>query len=70
MLHRWRRGGVAPPENFAVKRLTMKKTILESGYKMGLESGLQHLAYRSMRVNERKRPILTLSLVYSRVTWV
>lgn len=51
---------IAPPENFAVKRLTMKKPILESGYKMGLESGLRHLAHRSVRVNERKRPVLTL----------
>lgn len=34
---------VAPPENFSVKRLTMKPDILEDGYQMGLEAGYSHM---------------------------
>ncbi len=41
---------IAPPPSFSVKRLTMKKQILESGYKMGLKSGLLHLTHRSINM--------------------
>ncbi|MGD8171437.1 patatin-like phospholipase family protein [Vibrio sp. TRT 21S02] len=34
---------IAPPEQFAVQRLTKNKRILEHGYQMGLEAGEQHL---------------------------
>ncbi|MCG3732051.1 patatin-like phospholipase family protein [Vibrio cincinnatiensis] len=34
---------IAPPENFAVKRLTMKKPLLQQGYQMGLNAGKQYL---------------------------
>lgn len=37
---------IAPPEEFAVKRLTMKSTTLIEGYKMGVSSGLNHLSSR------------------------
>ncbi|NVD06810.1 patatin family protein [Vibrio sp. JPW-9-11-11] len=37
---------IAPPENFAVKRLTMDLGLLEAGYKIGLEEGKKHLANR------------------------
>lgn len=37
---------IAPPQEFAVKRLTMKKELLDRGYQMGLEAGAQHLASR------------------------
>ena len=37
---------IAPPEDFAVKRLTMKSTTLIEGYKMGESSGLNHLSSR------------------------
>ena len=35
---------IAPPENFSVKRLTMKQEILEEGYLMGLEAGHSHIS--------------------------
>ncbi|USD43540.1 patatin family protein [Vibrio sp. SCSIO 43135] len=35
---------IAPPEDFAVKRLTMNKKTLEQGYQMGLTAGQAHLA--------------------------
>ncbi|WP_260261045.1 patatin-like phospholipase family protein [Vibrio intestinalis] len=34
---------IAPPESFAVKRLTMKPEILEQGYQMGVDAGQTHL---------------------------
>lgn len=37
---------IAPPEDFAVKRLTMKREILDQGYSMGLKEGREHLASR------------------------
>ncbi|NOH53057.1 patatin family protein [Vibrio coralliilyticus] len=37
---------IAPPENFTVKRLTMKKLALDEGYFMGIEEGRKHLASR------------------------
>ncbi|WP_086980695.1 patatin-like phospholipase family protein [Vibrio aphrogenes] len=43
---------IAPPENFAVKRLTMKKHMLEEGYEMGLKSGELHLSHRSMTLKK------------------
>lgn len=30
---------IAPPKNFSVKRLTMKKTVLDEGYMMGINKG-------------------------------
>ena len=35
---------IAPPENFAVKRLTMKPEVLEDGYSMGLDAGHSHIS--------------------------
>ena len=35
---------IAPPEDFAVKRLTMKRPILEQGYQMGLSAGREHVS--------------------------
>jgi len=35
---------IAPPEEFAVKRLTMKKSVLLDGYNMGRRAGENHLA--------------------------
>lgn len=34
---------IAPPENFAVKRLTMNPTLLDDGYEMGKNAGQAHL---------------------------
>ncbi len=34
---------ITPPEKFPVKRLTMNKTLLMDGYKMGIQAGQQHL---------------------------
>ncbi len=38
---------IAPPEDFAVKRLTMNKATLEQGYEMGYHAGQTHLASRN-----------------------
>ncbi|MBA5761530.1 patatin family protein [Vibrio sp. 404] len=38
---------IAPPDEFAVKRLTMNLTLLEQGYQMGLEAGKQHISNRN-----------------------
>ncbi|MDC5806930.1 patatin family protein [Vibrio europaeus] len=35
---------IAPPVDFAVKRLTMKKELLDKGYQMGVTEGDKHLA--------------------------
>lgn len=45
---------IAPPENFRVKRLTMKKAILDEGYVMGREEGRKHL-YIAGEQNEHFR---------------
>jgi len=37
---------IAPPESFSVKRLTMKREVLNEGYQMGQEEGKKHLASR------------------------
>ncbi|MUI55212.1 patatin-like phospholipase family protein [Aliivibrio fischeri] len=37
---------IAPPEDFAVKRLSMKSPILMEGYQMGVSAGLNHLSSR------------------------
>lgn len=37
---------IAPPESFAVKRLTMDRALLEQGYNIGQEEGKKHLASR------------------------
>ncbi len=37
---------IAPPEDFSVKRLSMKSPILMEGYKMGVSAGLNHLSSR------------------------
>jgi len=37
---------IAPPEDFAVKRLTMKRELLDKGYQMGVTEGDKHLASR------------------------
>lgn len=34
---------IAPPEDFAVKRLTMKKALLDRGYDMGISAGRHHV---------------------------
>lgn len=34
---------IAPPETFAVKRLTMKKPLLDRGYEMGVSAGRLHI---------------------------
>lgn len=34
---------IAPPESFAVKRLTMKKSLLDRGYEMGIRAGRDHV---------------------------
>lgn len=34
---------IAPPEDFAVKRLTMKKPLLDRGYEMGIAAGRRHV---------------------------
>lgn len=34
---------IAPPENFAVKRLTMKRERLDEGYQMGIKAGQDHI---------------------------
>ncbi len=38
---------IAPPESFAVKRLTMNKATLHDGYQMGITAGKEHLSIRS-----------------------
>ncbi|EAS41151.1 patatin-like phospholipase family protein, partial [Photobacterium profundum] len=35
---------IAPPESFAVKRLTMNKAVLREGYNMGKTAGEEHLS--------------------------
>lgn len=35
---------IAPPETFAVKRLSMNRSLLDDGYQMGLNSGALHLS--------------------------
>ncbi|KXI24458.1 patatin-like phospholipase family protein [Photobacterium sanguinicancri] len=35
---------IAPPEDFAIKRLTMDKALLNTGYEMGKKAGEEHLA--------------------------
>ncbi|MGF1697163.1 patatin family protein [Vibrio lamellibrachiae] len=35
---------IAPPEEFAIRRLTMNQKTLNSGYEMGIEAGKAHLA--------------------------
>lgn len=40
---------IAPPENFAVKRLTMNQEILKQGYQMGRMAGEEHLLIRQGR---------------------
>ncbi|MGC9401903.1 patatin-like phospholipase family protein [Vibrio genomosp. F10 str. 9ZC157] len=35
---------IAPPEDFAVRRLTMNQKTLKAGYEMGVTEGKQHLA--------------------------
>ncbi|UIP30648.1 patatin family protein [Photobacterium sp. TLY01] len=37
---------IAPPENFSVKRLTMRKSALDEGYQMGLKEGMLHIHRR------------------------
>jgi len=37
---------IAPPEQFAVKRLTMNKDTLNKGYLMGKQAGLEHIGNR------------------------
>ena len=37
---------IAPPEDFAVKRLSMKYPTLVAGYEMGVSAGLHHLSSR------------------------
>ncbi|MCW8345785.1 patatin family protein [Vibrio sp. ZSDZ65] len=37
---------ITPPEDFAVKRLTMNQKTLHQGYKMGLAAGEEHLSIR------------------------
>ena len=37
---------IAPPEAFAVKRLTMDQSTLDAGYEMGVKAGEEHLAIR------------------------
>ncbi|WP_394135595.1 patatin-like phospholipase family protein [Aliivibrio fischeri] len=37
---------IAPPEDFSVKRLSMKSPILMEGYQMGVSAGLNHLSSR------------------------
>ncbi|MGB2079241.1 MAG: DUF6363 domain-containing protein, partial [Vibrio sp.] len=44
---------IAPPEDFNVKRLTMNKTILNSGYQMGLDAGLMHLNQRQLTFEQK-----------------
>ncbi len=34
---------IAPPEDFAVKRLTMKQPLLKQGYEMGVEAGREYV---------------------------
>lgn len=40
---------IAPKESFNVKRLTMKKSILNQGYEMGVTEGQKHIASRQGR---------------------
>ena len=35
---------IAPPEAFAVKRLTMDQVTLDAGYEMGIQAGEEHIA--------------------------
>ncbi len=37
---------IAPPETFPVKRLTRKSQLLQTGYKMGIQAGQEHVANR------------------------
>ena len=37
---------IAPPEDFAVKRLSMKSPTLIAGYEMGVTAGVDHLSSR------------------------
>ncbi|MCW8327300.1 patatin family protein [Photobacterium sp. SDRW27] len=34
---------IAPPEDFGVKRLTMNKSLLNQGYEMGVNAGVEHM---------------------------
>lgn len=38
---------IAPPEDFAIKRLTMDTTLLNTGYEMGKKAGEEHLAIQN-----------------------
>ncbi|MGF1692201.1 patatin-like phospholipase family protein [Photobacterium kagoshimensis] len=40
---------IAPPEDFAIKRLTMDKALLNTGYQMGKKAGEEHLAIQRGR---------------------
>lgn len=40
---------IAPNESFNVKRLTMKKSVLNQGYEMGVTEGQKHIASRQGR---------------------
>ncbi|HAS64253.1 MAG TPA: patatin family protein, partial [Vibrio sp.] len=41
---------IAPPDEFAVKRLTMNLTLLEQGYQMGIDAGYHHVVrYNGIR---------------------
>ncbi len=39
---------IAPPEEFSVKRLTMKSAVLNQGYQMGLSAGREHVSESSL----------------------
>ncbi|UTM59285.1 patatin family protein [Photobacterium sp. CCB-ST2H9] len=41
---------IAPPENFSVKRLSMRKSTLDEGYQMGLKAGMLHV-HRRLELN-------------------
>jgi predicted patatin/cPLA2 family phospholipase len=41
---------IAPPKNFAVKRLTMKKSVLDEGYLMGVNKGYDFVKQRECTV--------------------
>tara|TARA_Y100001956_G_scaffold77980_1_gene89109 strand:+ start:2658 stop:3524 length:867 start_codon:yes stop_codon:yes gene_type:complete len=40
---------IAPDESFNVKRLTMKRSVLNQGYEMGMKEGKKHIASRQGR---------------------
>ncbi len=45
---------ITPPEDFPVQRLTMKKTLLDTGYEMGVDEGRSHINHLTGKLEYRQ----------------